>query len=231
VSIRADVLSALGTVYDPELDEPITTLRFVGACTVSDGGDVDVRLRLPTPQCAPNFAYLMAADARAAVRGVPGVRDVGVTLEGHYTGMEINAAVGRGAAFSQAFPGETEGELDALRELFRRKALVARQSRVCETLLGTGATAADLAAMTVADLPTDTEARRCIELREQLGLSAGASAPAFVRPDDAPIAAEDLAHWLRVARLVRTSLEANGGICRSLLEVRYGVSPKEEVAG
>ncbi|MDX6700148.1 MAG: hypothetical protein QOF26_374, partial [Baekduia sp.] len=65
----------------------------------------------------------------------------------------------------------------------------------------------------------------------QLGLSAGAGAPAFVRPDDAPIAAEELAHWLRVARLVRTSLEANGGICRSLLEVRYGVSPKEEVAG
>ena len=36
-------------------------------------GDVDVRLRLPTPQCAPNFAYLMAADARAAVRRLPGV--------------------------------------------------------------------------------------------------------------------------------------------------------------
>jgi metal-sulfur cluster biosynthetic enzyme len=230
VSIRADVLAALGTVYDPELDEPITTLRFVGAFTVSDSGDVDVRLRLPTPQCAPNFAYLMAADARAAVRAVRGVREVGVTLEDHYTGREINAAVARGAAFGQAFPGETEGELDALRELFRRKALVARQARVCETLLGAGATPADLAAMTVADLPGGPEARRCIELREQLGLSAGAGAPAFVRPDDAPIAAEDLTHWLRVARLVRTSLEANGGICRSLLEVRYGVSPKEEVA-
>ena len=67
VSLRARVFEALGTVYDPELDEPITTLGFVGSCVV-EGEDVSVRLRLPTPQCAPNFAFLMAADARAAVR-------------------------------------------------------------------------------------------------------------------------------------------------------------------
>ena len=50
------VLAALGTVYDPELDEPITALGFVGACSASGRGEVAVRLRLPTPQCAPNFA-------------------------------------------------------------------------------------------------------------------------------------------------------------------------------
>ena len=69
-----DVLAALGTVYDPELDEPITALQFVASCEVADDGAVSVRLRLPTPQCAPNFAFLMAADARDAVRTVPGVR-------------------------------------------------------------------------------------------------------------------------------------------------------------
>ncbi len=231
MSIRADVLAALGTVYDPELDEPITDLRFVSGFTVSDDGDVDVRLRLPTPQCAPNFAYLMAADARSAVRGVPGVREVGVTLEDHYTGREINAAVGRGGAFADAFPGETEGDLGALRELFRRKALVARQARVCEALLEGGATPAELSAMRVADLPDDAGARRCAELRTELGIDADADADAFVRPDGTPIAAEDLSHWLRVARLVRTSLEANGGICRSLLAVRYGEDETtEEIA-
>jgi metal-sulfur cluster biosynthetic enzyme len=31
-----DVLAALGTVYDPELDEPITALRFVASCEVAD---------------------------------------------------------------------------------------------------------------------------------------------------------------------------------------------------
>jgi metal-sulfur cluster biosynthetic enzyme len=231
VTIRSRVLDALGTVYDPELDEPITSLRFVTSCEVSADGDVDVRLRLPTPQCAPNFAYLMAADARNAVRRLPEVRDVTVVLEDHYTGDEINAAVGHGAAFAEAFPGETEGELDALRELFRRKALVARQSHLCEALLAGGATPEEVTALRVAELPGDAGARRCIELREQLGIPAHAEGPAFVRPDGEPIAAADLRHWLRTARLMRTSLEVNGGICRSLLRVRYDLAePKEEVA-
>jgi metal-sulfur cluster biosynthetic enzyme len=221
------VLDALGTVYDPELDEPITSLRFVTACDVSPDGDVDVRLRLPTPQCAPNFAYLMAADAREAVRRLPEVRDVTVVLEDHYTGDEINAAVGHGEGFAQAFPGETEGELDALRELFHRKALVARQSRLCEALLAGGARPEEVTALRVVDLPEDPDARRCIELREHLGIPAFADSPAFVLPDGVPIAPADLRHWLRVARLVRTSLEANGGICRSLLQTRYEL---EEVA-
>ena len=60
---QAQVLEALGTVIDPELDEPITSLGFVASLAVSAGGDVDVQLRLPTPQCAPNFAFLMVSDA------------------------------------------------------------------------------------------------------------------------------------------------------------------------
>ena len=229
---RSHVLDALGTVHDPELDEPITSLRFVTSCDVSADGDVDVRLRLPTPQCAPNFAFLMAADARDAVRRLPEVREVTVVLEGHYTGDEINGAVGRGEAFAGAFPGETEGELDALRELFHRKALVARQSGICEALLAGGATAEEVTALRVADLPDDANARRCLELREHLGIPSDATAPAFVLPGGVPIAAAELTHWLRMARLVRTSLEANGGICRSLLAVRYDIPDPdpEEVA-
>jgi metal-sulfur cluster biosynthetic enzyme len=230
VTIRSRVLEALGTVYDPELDEPITSLRFVTSCDVSEDGDVDVRLRLPTPQCAPNFAYLMAADACNAVRRLPEVRDVKVLLEDHYTGDEINAAVGRGEGFAQAFPGETEGELDSLRELFQRKALVARESRMCEELLAAGATPEEVTARRVIDLPDDPNARRCIELREQLGIAAQHDAPAFVRPDGEPVAAADLRMWLRKARLMRTSLEVNGGICRSLLRIRYDLSDAKEVA-
>ena len=230
MTIRPRVLEALGTVYDPELDEPITSLRFVTSCEVSADGDVDVRLRLPTPQCAPNFAYLMAADARDAVRRLPEVRDVTVVLEDHYTGDEINAAVGRGEGFAEAFPGETEGELDALRELFQRKALVARESRVCEQLLAAGATPEEVTAQRVADLPDDPEARRCVALRRQLGIPAADDAPAFVRPDGEPVAAADLRMWLRKASLMRTSLEVNGGICRSLLRIRYDLPDAKEVA-
>jgi metal-sulfur cluster biosynthetic enzyme len=231
VNIRARVLDALATVYDPELDEPITSLRFVTACDVSADGDVEVRLRLPTAQCAPNFAFLMAADARDAVRRLPEVRGVTILLEDHYTGEEINAAVGRGEGFTGAFPGETDDyDLDALRQLFQRKALVARQSRLCEGLLADGATPVQLTACRVADLPQVPDARRCLELRRELGIARADDSPAFVLPDGEPIAAGDLARWLRTARLVRTSLEVNGGICRSLLQIRYDLSHPEEVA-
>ena len=88
MTTRARVLDALSAVHDPELDEPITSLRFVSSCEVSEEGDVEVVLRLPTPQCAPNFAFLMAADARRVVRRLPSVRDVVVRLEDHYTAAE-----------------------------------------------------------------------------------------------------------------------------------------------
>jgi metal-sulfur cluster biosynthetic enzyme len=229
---RDRVLDELGTVYDPELDEPITDLRFVSACEVTADGDVEVRLRLPTPQCAPNFAFLMAADARAAVRRVPGVRGVTVVLEDHYTGDEINEAIARGDGFVGAFPGETDDdELAALRGLFQRKALVAREAGVCESLLAAGVSGEQLVAMRVSELPADPAARRCLELRRQLGIPSGEDAPAFVLADGGPVSAGELPRWLRMARLIRTSLEANGGICRSLLQFRHQLAAdSEEVA-
>ena len=41
------VRDALGAVYDPELDEPITDLGFVRTVEVDRNGDVEVHLRLP----------------------------------------------------------------------------------------------------------------------------------------------------------------------------------------
>jgi len=217
------VLAALGEVHDPELDEPITRLGFVRRCRVK-GGKVEVVLRLPTPQCAPNFAFLMAADARAALRRLPGVRRVEVRLEDHYTGREINAALARGEGFAGAFPGETDDDgLAALRALFERKALVARQARLCELLLAGGESAEALTARTVAQLPDVPDAHRCLRLRARLGICHAQDDPAFVQPNGAPLGAEQLRRWLAGARLVRLSLEVNGGICRSLLQARHGV--------
>lgn len=231
---QARVLEALATVIDPELDEPITTLGFVGSCDVSDDGDVDVRLRLPTPQCAPNFAFLMASDAREAVRRVSGVGEVGVVLEDHYTASEINAAIGTGANFGAAFPGESSGDLAALRELFQRKALLARQGRVAAMLLADDSCSLSheaLVALTVADLPDHREVERCLQLRRELGLPSRPDSPALIAGDGSPIPVNELAMWLRRARLVGLSLESNGGLCRSLLRVRHGVhDPTEEVA-
>jgi metal-sulfur cluster biosynthetic enzyme len=225
MTTTSSVMQALAEVHDPELDEPITRLGFVTSCDVSAAGDVDVVLRLPTPQCAPNFAFLMAADARAAVRRVGGVRTVTIRLEDHYTESEINGAINRGEGFMGAFPGETEDdELEGLRELFLRKALVGRQSRLCERLLAAGETPEQVTTRRVRDLPDVGDARRCLEIREHLGITREGDSPAFVLPDGRPIKAAELTRWLRTARLVRIGLEVNGGICRSLLRAHRGVT-------
>src|ERR1700760_4005238 len=91
--LASTVLAALATVRDPELDTPITAMGFVASCTVSCEGRAVVRLRLPTFYCAPNFAYLMAADAHDAVTAVPGVASAEVILEDHFASSEINAGV------------------------------------------------------------------------------------------------------------------------------------------
>ena len=70
------VLAALAGVRDPELDRPITDLGFVSDVIVGScarGSCVRVELRLPTYFCAPNFAWLMVADAHDAVSALPGV--------------------------------------------------------------------------------------------------------------------------------------------------------------
>ena len=214
-----DVLAALGTVYDPELDEPITALRFVTSCEVADSGAVD------GPAAAADAAVraeLRLPDGGRRARrgaGLPGVGAVSVVLEDHYTGAEINAAVGRGGGFADAFPGETAGDLDALRTLFRRKALVARQSRLL-------ASVPDPVSARLGEL-SGPDADRCRELRRELGIDASDDAPAFVLGDGTPVRAEQVARFTRMAALTAVSLDANGGVCRSLLQVRYGI---EEVA-
>ncbi len=125
------LLAALAAVRDPELDEPITSLGFVAAADVSAAGDAQVRLRLPTYFCAPNFAYLMVADAYDAVTAVPGVRRARIVLEDHFASDVINGGVAAQAGFVASFDGEAVSELDGLRADFLRKAVLAGTDQVC----------------------------------------------------------------------------------------------------
>jgi metal-sulfur cluster biosynthetic enzyme len=224
-----NVLDALSGVRDPEIDESLTDLGFVDRVHV-DGASVDVRLRLPTYFCAPNFAYLMVADAVKAVQALPGVGDVTVTLDDHFASEEINGATAAGRGFDAAFPGESVGELEELRDLFTRKAFTARQSRLCDALLRAGRTVEELGAARLGALSGEPDVTRCIELREQLGIDASPGSPAFVLADGSALDAQGLARFVRVARLVRLSLEGNAGLCRSLLATRYGIPDPEEAA-
>jgi metal-sulfur cluster biosynthetic enzyme len=219
---RDDLLRALETVRDPELDEPITSLGFVASCTVSADGDVQVRLRLPTYFCAPNFAYLMVADAYDAVSAEPGVRSTAVVLEDHFASDAINGGVAAQVGFVRSFDGEAVAELDQLRADFLRKAVLAGTDQVCRPLLAGGKDTAALLAMTLGDVPPSRALTRLRERRAELGLPAGDDAPLLVDPSSgAPVAVHALPVHLRRARVTRISIEANSGICRGMLRHRY----------
>ena len=209
---------ALDSVLDPELDEPITDLGFVASCAAV-GDEVHVDLRLPTYFCAPNFAYLMVADAHDALAAVAPGR-VRVRLLDHFAAEEINAGVAAGDGFGAAFPGLAAGELDELRRTFLRKAHAAYQQQVAARLLKAGRTHAELVGTRLGELSEDTSRLRA--RRRQLGLPAGDDAPLLVDDDGTPLDAESLPLRLRLARTTQVSIEGNASWCRGLLGTRYG---------
>lgn len=227
---KEEVLDALSGVRDPELDESITDLRFVSSIRVT-GGVVNVTLRLPTAFCAPNFAYLMASDAREALLGVPGISEARVALGDHHASREINTGIADGRGFEATFSSfeETEGEsLDELRGIFRRKAFIGRQERLSRRLLAHGYAPEALARMTLSGLPDCEERRRYLERRRELGLDVSADAPFLVSVEGETVPEEAVVAHLRRARLTRLSIESNAGMCRAVLAARYGIEDTEE---
>ena len=222
------VLAALATVRDPELDEPITTLGFVASCTVSPEGKAQVRLRLPTYFCAPNFAFLMVADAYDAVAAVPGVASAEVILDDHFASDAINAGVAARAGFVGSFDGEAVDELDDLRATFLRKAVLAGTDLVCRPLAAAGFPPAELAALTLGEVPGSPELTRLRQRRSDLGLPAADDAPLLIDPQSGTrVAPEAVPIHLRRARLTRTGIDANTSMCTGMLRARYPQPPPQ----
>ena len=161
----------------------------------------------------------MVADAREAVLSVPGVRTARVALDDHYASEELNA----NEAFDAAFPGETAGpDLGELRNTFRRKSFVSRQEQLCRTLLSEGRSARELGGMKLGDVSPSKDFDTYLDRRQELGLDVSGAAPLVVDPDGRRVPEEAVVAHLRFARTVRVSIEGNAGLCRGLLEVRYG---------
>ena len=224
---RGQVLEALGTVRDPELDESVTVLGFVSSCTVTDD-EVDVRLRLPTYFCAPNFAYLMVADAFDAVNRVDGVRRTTVVLEDHFASDAINGGVAARAGFVASFDGEAVDELESLRRDFLRKAVLAGTDLVCRPLVAAGRTPEELAVH-------DARRRRALPRGRPAAVPPPGPRPARRRrrrrcwstwsPASA-VGVDALPLHLRKARVTGVSVGANSSICRGLLQERYGAGSR-----
>src|ERR1700761_8675489 len=182
-TVVSAALAALTTVRAPELDEPITALGFVASCVVSCDGRAVVRLRLPTYFCAPNFAFLMVADAYDAVIAVPGVQSAEVILEDHFASDAINAGVAAQAGFVASFDGEAVAELGDLRAQFLRKAVLAGTDLVCRPLIAAGVTPAELVALTLGAAPQSAELDRLRQRRAGLGAPAADDAPLLIDPE------------------------------------------------
>lgn len=215
------VIGALATVMDPELDEPITELGFVRSVAIRDGG-VSVHLRLPTSFCSPNFAYLMASDSLDALRLVEGIGQVEVFLDDHHDSNKINAGLAANAGYIGTFGSEASESLDELRLVFQRKAHTASMERAVSALLAlTEVTIEDLPRITLADLPPGRIKDALLRRRVDIGLGVRPTDPVVVDDGGAVVPEAELPLRLRFAKSVRISMEGNAHFCRGMLATRY----------
>ena len=221
LSAEAEILDALATVTDPELDEPITELGFVRSVLIDDDG-VTVHLRLPTAFCSPNFAYLMASDALDALRELDHIGEVRVLLDDHHDSEKINAGLAADAGYVGTFGDEAEDSLAGLRDVFWRKAHAAAMERAIGSLLRQTPTAVDrIGRLTLRDLPEGKPKVALLRRRFAIGLSNCPNSRVLVDDDGQPIPSEAVPLRLRFAKSVRISMEGNAHFCRGLLATRY----------
>jgi metal-sulfur cluster biosynthetic enzyme len=223
---EAAVRRALDRVTDPELDEPVTDLRFIDRLTIDHDGSVSIGFRLPTYWCAANFAFLMADDMRRAVAALPWVRNVRVTLGEHMYADKINHGLDHGLSFRATFGEEASAELDELRRTFLVKAFQRRQEALLRHLIALGHTPADIVPMTLPQLqslPIGPEGgalrQRYLDRRE---VCAGPDTTlAFVDTQGDPLPAGSLPAYLQALGRVTINAEFNGALCRGLLAARF----------
>jgi FeS assembly SUF system protein len=76
--IRADVIEALKTCYDPEIPVDIYELGLIYEIEIGDGGSVAVKMTLTSPACP--VAGSLPGEVEGKVRSVAGVKDASVEL-------------------------------------------------------------------------------------------------------------------------------------------------------
>jgi metal-sulfur cluster biosynthetic enzyme len=224
---REEVWSALDAVTDPEIDESVVSLDFVTELKIDSSNRVEIEFRLPTYWCAPNFAFLMASDMRDAVTALEWVRDVSVRLSDHFSADLINRSVALRQDFRDAFPGETDDDLSAIRQKFLGQAFERRQELLLQYLMARGygpdwIARASLSELIGLELDQEGIALRNLYLfiLRRMDPDAGEEALAFTTAKKRPLDNQDLRTYLRKIAATRRNAEFNGFICRSLLSER-----------
>lgn len=76
--LRAAIVSALRTVYDPEIPVNIYELGLIYSVDIDDAGLVAIRMTLTAPNCPA--AGSLPGEAESKVRAVPGVSNAKVEV-------------------------------------------------------------------------------------------------------------------------------------------------------
>ncbi len=240
---EAMVYTAIADVLDPELDESLVKLGFIDRVQVADA-DITLRFKLPTYWCAPNFAYLMAADLRDRVHAIPGVRSVQILLLDHCADEEVSKGVNANKSFVEAFPDEAEDNLEELRLTFLRKGFLTRQDTLLRALLKVGLDEATLLALKIADLTIEEATQRVLILTPQqqvvilkqaartatsylrrartLGIAQTAQDLLFTDEHGQAITPGTLQSYLRQSRSIRMNIMFNTVFCVDMFQTRYG---------
>jgi metal-sulfur cluster biosynthetic enzyme len=222
------IWSALESVTDPEIDESVVSLEFVSEVKIDENNRVQIEFRLPTYWCAPNFAFLMASDMRDAVSQLDWVGDVSVRLVDHFSAELINRGVARKQDFRDAFPGETDDDLSALRQKFLGQAYQRRQELLLKHLFGLGYDPTSVLELRLSELLSLALDQQGTALRSlylfvwhKIHPDADEEAVAFTTSEGTPVDPLDLKDYLRKIAGARRNAAFNGFICRSLLAQRH----------
>lgn len=240
---EAMVYTAIADVLDPELDESLVKLGFIDSVQVADA-DVTIRFKLPTYWCAPNFAYLMAADLRDRVRAIPGVRSVQILLLDHCADEEVSSGVNNNKTFVEAFPDEAEDNLEELRLTFLRKGFLTRQDTLLRALIKVGLDETTLLSLKIAAVTIEEATQRVLIVTPQqqvvilkqaartattylrrahtLGIAHGPEDLLFTDEHGQPIVPGTLQSYLRQSRSVRMNIMFNTVFCTDMFQTRYG---------
>lgn len=90
---EAAVLSAAGSVPDPEIRKTLGELGLIDEVEVGVGGDVIVRYHLTSPLCPSPFAISIGKEVRRRVQLLDGVSRCTVDIREHFSASEIAARV------------------------------------------------------------------------------------------------------------------------------------------
>jgi metal-sulfur cluster biosynthetic enzyme len=89
-----EIQRQLSRVVDPEIGMPIIEMNLIDKLDVTDG-NVDVQYHATTPYCPPIFALKISQDIKDYLQQVKGVKNVRVTVTGHYLSDAVNKQVNK----------------------------------------------------------------------------------------------------------------------------------------